>query len=109
MERRLDHKGRWRNVDVSFRVSPEENMRIRTAARLAGLTRQEYIIQRVLNGEVIVQGNPKVYKALLDYMLTILEMLRNMEPGAGIDEETSQTLLMIVTIMSAMKEGADDA
>lgn len=109
MRRRLDHKGRWRNVDVSFRVSPEEDVKIRTEARLAGLTRQEYIIQRVLNGEVIVQGNPKVYKALRDYLISLVDMLNRLEPGEGISEETAETILMVATIVGAMKEAPDDA
>lgn len=102
MERRLDHKGRWRNVDVSFRVSPEEDVKIRTAARLAGMSRQEYIIQRVLNGDVIVQGNPRVFKALRDQLAAVLEELRDAK--GGVSEELADTIRMIAVIMDGMKE-----
>ena len=57
-----DNKNRWRNKTVAFRVSPEEDEQIETAVRLSGLTKQDYITRRLLCREVVVQGNPRVYK-----------------------------------------------
>ena len=51
---------------MAFRVSPEEDEQIEAAVRLSGLTKQDYITRRLLCREVVVQGNPKVYKALRD-------------------------------------------
>ena len=58
-----DNKNRWRNKTVAFRVSPEEDAQIETAVRLSGLTKQDYITRRLLCREVVVQGNPRVYRA----------------------------------------------
>lgn len=63
-----DNKNRWRNKTVAFRVSPEEDEQIEAAVRLSGLTKQDYITRRLLCREVVVQGNPKVYKALRDQL-----------------------------------------
>ena len=60
----LDKHNRWRNKTVAFRVSPEEDAQIETAVKLTGLTKQDYIIRRLLCRDVEVQGNPRVYKAL---------------------------------------------
>ena len=60
----LDKHNRWRNKTVAFRVSPEEDTQIETAVKLTGLTKQDYIIRRLLCRDVVVQGNPRVYKAL---------------------------------------------
>ena len=60
----LDQQGRWRNKVVAFRMSPEEDELLETAVRLSGLTKQEYIIRRLQEKEVVVTGNPRVYKAL---------------------------------------------
>lgn len=49
---------------MGFRVSPEENERINKAVALSGLPKQEYCYRRCLNQDVVVQGNPRVYKAL---------------------------------------------
>lgn len=56
--KKLDKHNRWRNKAVSFRVSPEEDAQIETAVKLTGLTKQDYIIRRLLCRDVVVQGNP---------------------------------------------------
>ena len=64
MERVLDQQGRWRNKVVAFRMSPEEDEVLEAKVKLSGLTKQEYIIRRLTDREIIVVGNPRVYKAL---------------------------------------------
>ena len=64
----LDKHNRWRNKAVFFRVSPEEDAKIETAVKLTGLTKQDYIIRRLLCRDVVAQGNPRVYKALRDQL-----------------------------------------
>ena len=60
----LDSKGRSRSRTIGFRVSPEEEKLINSAVALSGLTKQDYIVKRLLCRDVVVQGNPRVYKAL---------------------------------------------
>ena len=67
---------------MAFRVSPEEDEQIEAAVRLSGLTKQDYITRRLLCREVVVQGNPKVYKALRDQLAAVLDELRRAEDGA---------------------------
>ena len=59
-----DNHNRWRNKTVAFRVSPEEDQQIETFVKLSGLTKQDYITRRLTCKDVVVQGNPRVYKAL---------------------------------------------
>ena len=99
----LDRKNRWRSKTVAFRVSPEESAQIDTAVRLSGLTKQDFITDRLLCRAVVVQGNPKVYKALRDQLAAILDQLRRIENGAGIDSELLETIQMITVIMDGMK------
>jgi len=56
-----DIKGRWRSKAVAFRMSPEENAQLNIAVAMSGLTKQDYIIRRLQNRDVIVVGNPRVY------------------------------------------------
>lgn len=76
MDRRLDHQGRWRHKTVAFRVSQEESEQIDRMVRLSGLTKQDYIIRRLQCQDIVVQGNPRVYKALRDQMLQIYQELK---------------------------------
>lgn len=100
----LDNHNRWRNKTVAFRVSSEENEQIDAAVRLSGLTKQDYITKRLLCRDVVVQGNPRVYKALRDELAAVLAELRRVEDGANVDGELLDTIRMIVAIMGGMKE-----
>ena len=100
----LDSHNRWRNKIVAFRVSPEENEQIDAAVRLSGLTKQDYITKRLLCRDVVVQGNPRVYKALRDQLAAVLNELRRIENGAGVKRDLLDTINMIAAIMGGMKE-----
>ena len=100
----LDKHNRWRNKTVAFRVSPEEDAQIEIAVKLSGLTKQDYIIKRLLCKDVVVQGNPRVYKALRDQLAAVLDELRRIGNGAGASDELVDTIHMIAAIMGGMKE-----
>lgn len=100
----VDKHNRWRNKTVAFRVSPEEDAQIETAVKLTGLTKQDYITRRLLCREVVVQGNPRVYKALRDQLATVLDELRRIDAGQAVDDDLMDTIRMIATILSGMRE-----
>ena len=100
----LDNHNRWRNKTVAFRVSPEEDEQIETAVRLSGLTKQDYITRRLMCRDVVVQGNPRVYKALRDQFAAVLDELRRIEAGDGVDGELLDTIRLIAAIMDGMRE-----
>ena len=100
----LDNHNRWRNKTIAFRVSPEENEQIEIAVRLSGLTKQDYITRRLLNRDIVVQGNPRVYKALRDQLAAVLGELRRIEAGSGVDDELLATIRLITLTLDGMKE-----
>ena len=104
MEKNLDHKGRWRNRTVAFRVSEEENTLINTQVRLSGLTKQDYIIRRLQCRDVVVQGNPRVYKALRNQMTEIYEELQRITNAAELSDEFLYTLQLVAETMNGLKE-----
>ena len=85
-------------------MSPEEDAQIETAVRLSGLTKQDYITRRLLCRDVVVQGNPRVYKALRNELAAVLEELRRIEAGSGVDDELMDTIELIAAIMGDMGE-----
>ena len=100
----VDNKGRWRNKTVAFRVSPEEDERIETAVRLSGLTKQDYIIRRLQRFDVVVQGNPRVYKALRNQLAAVLEELQRIASGEQVGDDLLDTIQLIATTMDGLKE-----
>lgn len=102
-----DNHNRWRNKTVAFRVSAEEDLQLETYVSMSGLTKQDYITRRLLCKDVVVQGNPRVYKALRDQFAAVLDELRRIEAGEGVNDELLDTINLIASIMDGMKE--DDA
>lgn len=107
MDRVLDYKGRWRNKTVAFRVSEEEAKLLDDLVALSGLTKQEYIMRRLLNREVVVQGNPRVYKALKNQMEKIYEELKRLEKYSEENDEMFYTLQVIAITLNGMKEDTE--
>ena len=91
---------------VAFRMSPEENADLNTRVKLSGLTKQDYIIRRLAERDVVVQGNPRVYKALRNQMVQIFEELRRIENAGGADEEFRSLLRLVTDTVNEMKEEA---
>ena len=99
-----DALGRFRSVTVGFRVSPEEGEQLDRLVQLSGLTKQDYITDRLLERAIVVNGNPKVYKALKRQLTNVLDELRRIEAGASVDEELMEMIRFIASIMNGMKE-----
>lgn len=99
-----DEHNRWRNKIVSFRVSPEENEQINIAVSLSGYNKQNYIISRLLNREIVVQGNPRVYKALKNQLVNVLDELKRIEAGTQIYDELLDNIKLIAVTLNGMKE-----
>ena len=102
----LDHKGRFRGKIVSFRCSEEENAALDTAVQLSGLTKHDYIIYRVLGREIIVQPNPRVYKALKDKLAMVLNELRKNESTAE-NSDLLDTINLITATLGGIKGGEE--
>ena len=98
----LDNHNRWRSKTIAFRVSPEENEQIEIAVRLSGLTKQDYIVKRLLCRDVVVQGNPRVYKALKNQLAEVLSELQRIE-NSSVSDELLETIRLINTTLNGMK------
>lgn len=99
-----DNHNRWRNKTVAFRVSPEEDRQIETFVKLSGLTKQDYITRRLTCKDVVVQGNPRVYKALRDQLAAVLDELRRIKTSGSVNDELLDVVEMIAAIMDGLKE-----
>lgn len=106
-EKNRDKHNRWRNVTVAFRVSPDEDRLIETAVRLSGMTKQDYITRCLTDRAIVVQGNPRVFKALRNQLDAVLDELRRIEAGAGVDDDLLSVISMIAAIMEGMKESSE--
>ena len=100
----LDRHNRWRSKTVAFRVTPEENALIDIFARLSGRTKQDYITDRLLCREVVVQGNPRVYKALKEQLTAVHEELLRVGRCSDVTPEFLEKPHFMNTILGGMRE-----
>ena len=102
-----DEHNRWRNKTVAFRVSPEEDKQIETYVRLSGLTKQDYITRRLTHKDIVVQGNPRVFKALRNQLADVVAELQHIEAGGEVNDELLDLIEMIADILGGLKEESE--
>lgn len=102
-----DGQGRWRAKTVAFRISPEEDEQLEVAVRLSGLTKQDYIIRRLQERDVVVQGNPRVYKALRNQLVAVLDELYRIGAGERVSVDLLDTIDLISVTLDGMKEDCE--
>ena len=78
------------------------------AVWLSGLTKQDYITRRLLCQDVVVQGNPRVYKALRNELAAVLAELQRIEASDGVNEELLDTIELISVILGGLKGEDED-
>ena len=76
-----DEHNRWRNITVGYR--------------------------RCMQRDIVVQPNPRVYKALKTTMEKILSELQRLSDAGGVTDEMWDTLTLLIATLKGMK--GDDA
>jgi len=99
----LDKKNRFRSKTVAFRVSPEEWENFEVAVKLSGLSKQDYLIKRIQKRDIVVQGNPRVYKALRNELTKISDELQRLS-NSTVTDELLETINLITTTLNGLKE-----
>ena len=100
--KKRDNKNRFRSVTVGFRMSPEENIDLNTRVHLSGLTKQDYIIRRLQERDVVVRGNPRAYKALKDQLGLVYDELRRLSAAGDVSDELLSTINLMAVILGEM-------
>lgn len=83
----LDEKGRKRNIVVGFRVSSREAQHIDYLVGKSGLTKQDYILSKLKDEDIIVMPSTRVQRYLRDWMGKVYIELRRLEDSGGLSHE----------------------
>ncbi|EAG1697304.1 mobilization protein [Listeria monocytogenes] len=97
----LDRQGRWTNRVVALRMSPEENDHLNKLVKLSGLTKQEYLIHRILKEDITVNYSPRVFKAFRNQINEFSELLKDTQP---VDKETAELMAYTVDLLQKFRE-----
>lgn len=83
---------------------PEDNRKINEMVKLSGLTKQDYLRNNMLHQQIVVQGNPRVFKALKGKMDEIISELKRIESSDQLDEASLNTIMYVVDLYARMIE-----
>ena len=97
-----DNHNRFRGRTIGFRVSPEEEKQINTVVELSGMTKQDYIVAKLLDRTIYVQGNCKVHRAVYDKLNEVLVELQRIENGEHINDELMSNIELITSIVNSL-------
>ena len=103
----MDKYNRWRSKTVGFRVSPEEDALIEAAVSLSGLTKQDYIVKKLTDKEIVVMGNPRVFKALKKELAKVLGELERIANAGEAHPDLLEEIELINMTLYGLKEGAE--
>lgn len=100
----MDKHNRWRSKTVGFRVSPEEDALIEAAVSLSGLTKQDYIVKKLTDKEIVVMGNPRVFKALKKELEKVFWELERISNAGEIHPDLLEEIELINRTLYGLKE-----
>lgn len=101
-EKNLDLQGRMRSKTVAFRMSPEEADLLQRYADMSGMTKQDYLISRVLQREVTVVPNKRMQLYMVENMLYVFKELRHLDAGQVLPRDLSELVGMLSGIFAAL-------
>lgn len=99
-----DAKNRFRSKIIAFRVSPEEQKQLDIAVSLSGLTKQDYLISKMLDRTITVQGNCKIHRAVYDRLSEVLVELKKIESSGCIGDELNSNITLILNLIDDLYE-----
>ena len=60
-----------------------------------------------MHRDIVVQGNPRVFKALRNQLAEVLAELQRIESGSEVDDELLNVIEMIADILGGLKEESE--
>lgn len=97
-----DNHNRFRSKTIAFRVSPEEDEQINIAVSLTGMTKQDFIISKLLDRSVNVKASCKVHRAVYDRLYELTEQLNRLNNLSEIDDELMSNIMLVINIVDGL-------
>ena len=97
-----DNHNRFRSKTIAFRVSPEEDEQLNIVVSLTGMTKQDFIISKLLDRTINVQANCKIHRAVYDRLSELLEQLNRINDVSEIDDELMDNIQLISGVVNGI-------
>ena len=106
-KKNCDRDGRVRTKTCAFRVSPKEYEQIELAVSLSGMMKQDYLLNKALDRQIVIQGNCKVHRAVCDRLDALLVKLQALNDLNGYHDYLSADIKMITQLIKQLYSSGD--
>lgn len=103
-EKKTDKKGRFRNKIVAVRVSEAESEMINRMVSISGMSKQDYIINKLTNRDIVVVGSIRTFNGIKTQLAYINEELERIGKINEEHEEVFELLKIITEILLKIQE-----
>lgn len=103
------NKDRVRPITIAFRVSPEINETINLLVAASGMTKQDYIVSKLLDREINVTASPSVYAALREELREVCKHLNRLRKGENPSEHLLETCDLLGEIILGLRHDKTQA
>ena len=107
-ERNLDAQGRMRSKTIAFRMSPEEAGLLQMYADVSGMTKQNYLISRVLQRDVTVVPNKRMQLYMEESMAYVCKELKRVDAGGTLPEDLADVARMLCDIFIGLGKDEEE-
>ena len=88
-------------------MSDAEADKLNNLVEISGLTKQDYLIHRVLQEDVVINGNPRVFKSLKQNMNQMIEELQKIQCDLELSEEKLEWIERILILFEKLNQNWD--
>lgn len=103
-EKNLDSYGRQRSKTIASRMSPEETRLLDQLVAVSGMTKQDYIINKLSDTEMKVVPSGRMQKGMEEAMLLIYRELLRITDANDISPELAKLTEKVGSIFAGLEE-----
>lgn len=99
------NSARERCRTVAFRITEKQANALDMRVKASGLNKQDYILAKLMDEEVVVKPSSRLHKALKDIMGDIYAQLLRIRAGEPLGVELEEAIALIAKEFTDMKPG----
>ena len=97
------NEDRAQPITIAFRVSPELNEKINLLVGISGMTKQDYIVSKLLDLDMRVEPSPVMYRTLRDEMREVCRQLNRVRKGESPSEHLLETCDILADVFLSLR------
>lgn len=101
------NENRKRPITIAFRVSKEMNETINLLVASSGMTKQDYIVSKLLDKEIAVKPCPSMHAALREELREVCKQLNRLRKGENPSEHLLETCDVLAEIIMGLRSAPD--